>query len=107
MYVNDPNQLEVAKKAAEVFGAQLGRPVTSEMLCPAPQFYHAEAYHQQYLAKPGARKYCSAQPQGVDLDMALEDYGNFPPLLGPEYWKKYAPSPHCVLKESDAPFKWP
>ena len=24
-------------------------------------------YHQQYLAKPGARPYCSAQPQVVDL----------------------------------------
>ena len=28
-----------------------------------PTRYFAEAYHQQYLASPGARPYCSAQPQ--------------------------------------------
>jgi peptide-methionine (S)-S-oxide reductase len=30
-------------------------------------FYYAEPYHQQYLAKPGARPYCSAEPRGVEL----------------------------------------
>lgn len=28
-------------------------------------WFYGEGYHQQYLAKPGARPYCSAQPQGV------------------------------------------
>lgn len=37
-----------------------------------PTFYYAEAYHQQYLAKPGARPYCSAQPTTVDLPPAKE-----------------------------------
>ena len=30
-------------------------------------FYYGEDEHQQYLAKPGARPYCSAQPQQVSL----------------------------------------
>ena len=30
-------------------------------------WYFAEPMYQQYLAKQGARPYCSAQPQGVSL----------------------------------------
>lgn len=47
-------------------------PVTTEIVFPAPVFYYAEDYHQQYLAKPGSRNYCSAQPQGVSLPPARE-----------------------------------
>ena len=30
-------------------------------------FYYAELYHQQYLAKPKSRQYCSAEPTGLQL----------------------------------------
>lgn len=76
-------------------------------------WYFAEAYHQQYLAKPGSRPYCSAQPQGV----ALPDYDTwcpFPegselrekhrPTLPDSFWKKYAPKRGCsVVQESNEP----
>ena len=31
-------------------------------------FYFAEDYHQQYLAIPGSRQYCSAAPTNVRLN---------------------------------------
>ena len=45
-------------------------PITTEIVYPAPPFYYAEDYHQQYLVKPGSRQYCSAMPQGVKLPPA-------------------------------------
>ena len=48
-----------------------GSGITTEIVAasnfhgPLVPFYYAEDYHQQYLAKPGARPYCSAQPQRV------------------------------------------
>lgn len=37
---------------------------------------YAETYHQQYLAKPGNRQYCSAEPTGVKLP----DFSQWPEL---------------------------
>ena len=31
-------------------------------------FFYAEQYHQQYLASPGSRQYCSASPTRVKLE---------------------------------------
>ena len=31
-------------------------------------YYYAEEYHQQYLASPGSRQYCSASPTKVKLE---------------------------------------
>lgn len=39
-------------------------------------WFFGEAYHQQYLAKPGSRPYCSAQPQGV----SVPDYDEWCPF---------------------------
>lgn len=51
----------------------------------------------QYLAKPGSRPYCSAQPTGVDLPMTFlqgpEDVGRLPDA----YWDKHAPRPGCTI----------
>ena len=48
---------------AEALGRQGFGPITTEVR-PAPEFYHADAYHQQYLAKnPGG--YCGLGGTGV------------------------------------------
>ena len=50
------------KRQKELAKAGLGR-ITTEIL-PAPEFYYAEDYHQQYLAKnPGG--YCGLGGTGV------------------------------------------
>lgn len=46
--------------------ADWGRNVKTEIV-PAPTFYYAEGFHQQYDAKPGARGYCGLSPTGVSL----------------------------------------
>ncbi|MEZ5564732.1 MAG: peptide-methionine (S)-S-oxide reductase MsrA [Gammaproteobacteria bacterium] len=67
IYWFDEAQRVLAERSRAAFEARLevagfGR-ITSEIL-PAPQFYYAEAYHQQYLAKnPGG--YCGLGGTGV------------------------------------------
>lgn len=77
-----------------------GKKITTEVLSDKNlPFYYAEDDHQQYLAKPGARPYCSAQP----LQIALPPVSEWAPdcglknLLPPAYWTKYSPTPHCVI----------
>jgi peptide-methionine (S)-S-oxide reductase len=68
------------------------------------QFWPAESYHQQYLAKPGSRPYCSAQPSGQHLDaFAGADF-----RLPAEVWDAYDWSiPHCVLRGDNRPIALP
>merc|ERR1711948_189219 len=101
------------EKALADAGKGRGPNITTEIL-PASDFeqvfYYAEDYHQQYLAKPGARPYCSAQPQCVSLPpfeswapSALQE--KHAPKLPDAFWKKHAPSPHCVVKAPNAPIE--
>jgi peptide-methionine (S)-S-oxide reductase len=54
IYYTDEAQRQVAERAKAVFGETLGKlgygAVTTE-IAPLGEFYYAEAYHQQYLAK--------------------------------------------------------
>ena len=76
-------------------------------------WYFAEAYHQQYLSKPGSRPYCSAQPQGVSLP-DYDEWCPFPegselrekhrPTLPESFWKRHAPKRGCsVVQEPNEP----
>merc|ERR1719488_430724 len=68
---DEQKELILASKAA--YEKALGRPITTECAAASDYdkygglYYYAESYHQQYLAKPGSRPYCSAQPQRVSL----------------------------------------
>jgi peptide-methionine (S)-S-oxide reductase len=123
-YFNDEQKalIEASKEAYEkALEEKTGRKreITTEIAAESDYakygglWYFAEQYHQQYLAKPGARPYCSAQPQGV----SLPDYDSwcpFPegselrekhrPTLPESFWSKYAPRRGCsVVSEPNEP----
>jgi peptide-methionine (S)-S-oxide reductase len=67
IYATSPDQLAAAEASKAAYGQALAArgfpPITTEIR-PAPEFYFAEAYHQQYLAKnPGG--YCGLGGTGV------------------------------------------
>jgi peptide-methionine (S)-S-oxide reductase len=68
VYAIGAAQLELAEQSRAAYQRALaeaghGGPITTEVL-PAPEYFHAEDYHQQYLAKnPGG--YCGIGGTGV------------------------------------------
>jgi peptide-methionine (S)-S-oxide reductase len=107
IFVNEPELLELARASGETYAALLAAaghgPITTEIRADRA-FYPAEVYHQQYLAKPGSRPYCSAQPSGVPL-------GPFPGAsyrLPAAVWQAYDWSvAHCVLRGENTPIVLP
>ena len=87
------------------------RPITTEITKgdrSHPKIWLAETSHQQYLAKPGNRQYCSAEPTGKKL-APLEQWGLSPelaakhaPKLPPAFWKSYDGS----VRAPHAPAAW-
>jgi peptide-methionine (S)-S-oxide reductase len=74
IYYYDDAQRQAAERSAAAYGAKLREAgysaVTTEIL-PAPEFYYAEDYHQQYLAKnPGG--YCGLGGTGVSCPIGLD-----------------------------------
>ena len=72
-YFNDA-QRDIAERSKEAFQQQLRRAgyatITTEVL-PAPEFYYAEDYHQQYLSK-NPDGYCGLGGTGVSCPIATE-----------------------------------
>ena len=73
IYYYTDEQRQAAERTRDVFQQALRRagygPITTEIL-PAPEFYYAEEYHQQYLAKnPGG--YCGLGGTGVSCPTGL------------------------------------
>lgn len=70
IYVTDDEQREAAEHSRDVYQKRLGAAgkgkITTEIL-PAPEYFYAEDYHQQYLAKnPGG--YCGLGGCGVSYE---------------------------------------
>ena len=99
---------------AALSAAQHDRPITTEIE-ELREFHFAEDYHQQYLAKPGNRPYCSAEPTGVPLPPAeewlpseLESNGHAAKLPA-DFWAAHGPAAgprHCNLRAPNEPIVW-
>jgi peptide-methionine (S)-S-oxide reductase len=91
-------------------GAGRGEAITTEIQDPGPLFYFAEDYHQQYLAKPGARQYCSAMPTGISLPSFDEwkpaGTDAKAPVLPLAFWEAHGPVPGCTIKGPNAQIVW-
>jgi peptide-methionine (S)-S-oxide reductase len=110
-YFND-DQKRLIEASKDAYEKQLGRKIQTEIAAASNYdkygglWYFAEPYHQQYLAKPGARPYCSAQPQGVSLapfeSWCPEDLQEkYKPQLPESFWKKHGPVRGCSVVRFD------
>lgn len=108
LYVTTEADLAVAKAAIAAYEKAVGAKVQTELRFPAPPFFFAEPYHQQYLARPGNRQYCSAMPLGVQLPpyQTWLPAGAEPPKLPEGYWDKHGPVEGCVLREPHEQVVW-
>ena len=73
IYVQDADQRAAAEASRDAYGARLRAagygPITTE-ITQAPEFYYAEDYHQQYLAK-NPRGYCGIGGTGVTCPIGV------------------------------------
>jgi len=110
-YYFDEEQKQLIEASKAAYEKALGRPITTEIAAATDYdkygglWYYAEAYHQQYLASPGARPYCSAQPQGVSVP-PFESWApaglaeSNAPKLTDAFWKQHAPAKGCSVVNS-------
>ena len=75
IYCHSEQQYAAATVGREAYQQRLNAAgygaITTEIVYPAPPFYYAEDYHQQYLAKnPGG--YCGMGGTGVSCSVGLE-----------------------------------
>ena len=93
---------EVSPRTIHVIAAASPRPVAVEY---PRDLARPRRYHQQYLAKPGSRPYCSAQPQGVDMApfeaWCPEDLREtYAPKLPEAFWNAEKPRRGCSVVNS-------
>ena len=66
------------------------------------KFFFAEEYHQQYLAKPGSRPYCSAMPTKVEF----KEFNGSNFKLNERIWAYYDwDINHCILRGENTPIQ--
>jgi len=120
LYYFDDEQKRLFEASKDAYEKALGAAkkgrgkITTEIVAASSfenVFYYGEDYHQQYLAKPGARPYCSAQPQQVSLppfqDWAPKDLlDKHAPKLPEAFWKEHGPKPHCVVRSPNEPINF-
>lgn len=105
IYVTSDGQLAQAEASRAAYQSLLsaaGFPAITTEIRRDQTFWFAEPYHQQYLAKPGSRPYCSAQPSG----QRLGDFAGAAYRLDRRVWDFYDWTvSHCVLRGENGPIR--
>ena len=73
IYTNSPEQLDAAMASKDLFQGELARAgygAISTEIVPLGEFYYAEGYHQQYLAK-NPNGYCGIGGTGVSCPVGV------------------------------------
>ena len=103
IYTSNPKQMEPVLSSKEQYQANLvaqGYGSITTEISSNKEFFYAEEYHQQYLAKPGSRPYCSAMPTNVSLKSFQGS--NF--KLSKKVWSHFNwETNHGVLKSDNKP----
>ncbi|MCY3656655.1 MAG: peptide-methionine (S)-S-oxide reductase MsrA [Chloroflexi bacterium] len=77
IYCYSPEQFEAAERSRDMFQEVLSAhrygPITTEII-DAPEFYYAEDYHQQYLAKV-PNGYCGLGGTGLSCPVGVAEMG--------------------------------
>ena len=105
IYTTTEEQLKLALSSLSSYQKKLDKEgyaqITTEIRANKV-FYIAEEYHQQYLAKPGSRPYCSAMPTNITLD----DFIGSKYKLDEKVWSNYDwTKKHCVLRSNNEPIR--
>ena len=105
IYTTNKNQFALAIESKKSYQKELNMKgfgaITTE-IANNIKFYFAEEYHQQYLAKPGSRPYCSAMPTKVELNNF--NGANF--KLNETIWSNYNwDISHCILRGENTPIQ--
>ena len=105
IYTTSKNQLTKAIESKKSYQKQLQNNGFGEITTEIEnnvKFYFAEEYHQQYLAKPGSRPYCSAMPTKVEFI----DFNGANFKLNEKIWSYYNwDISHCILRGENTPIQ--
>ncbi|MEB3332696.1 MAG: peptide-methionine (S)-S-oxide reductase MsrA [Synechococcaceae cyanobacterium] len=107
IFVDEPALLQLAEASRDHYQTVLAAagfgPITTE-IGSGRRFHAAEDYHQQYLARPGSRPYCSAQPSGQALGLFPGASYRLPEAVWQAYdWRVS----HCILRGENTPIALP